>query len=454
MVTALLATPASASATPVSGDDAAIRAISTNDMDGARAAITSRKAANRVSAFGETLLARAVYTQNPEMVALLLGKGADPDQVDAYGATPLALACEMGNEAIIGLLLSAKADVRRSGPDGATPLAICARFAGPAAVRRILALGAAADSVDTRGQTPLMWAASAGKTETIGLLLDAGADLRRTSKAGFTPLLFAIKSGKTEPVRLLLEKGADVGQRGPENTSAFQLAIYQRNYAAAALLAERGAVDVNERDRHGLQPLHGASAAGDVELARLLLAIGANPNGLSGPSRIKWVTEANFGMPPPPVPPTPPLMVAAEKGHAPVMRLLAAAGAKPQFVAENGANVVHAAAKGGSVEALAYALDLAPDANIADAQGTTPLMTLLFAGADTELEPMLRLFARHGARADLADKQGQSARKIAAGGLTEVKNLFERVFATPLAAAPLQTPDVPHKVARLSQAKP
>ena len=58
------------------------------------------------------------------------------------------------------------------------------------------------------------------------------------------------------------------------------------------------------------------AAASSQDKLDVALAMGADANGLTGPSRVTWVTEANFGVPPPPVPPTPPLIAAAQ-AHGP-----------------------------------------------------------------------------------------------------------------------------------------
>lgn len=143
--------------------------------------------------------------------------------------------------------------------------------------------------------------------------------MNRVSKGGFTPLFFAIKSGVPGATQALLAAGANADYRGPENTSAAQLAVYQHNYGTAVLLVERGA-NLVERDRTGYQLLHGAAAGGDTTLIAALLQKCSNPNAPTGRSRIKWVTEANFGRPPPPVSPTLPLLLAAMNGHNPRWR--------------------------------------------------------------------------------------------------------------------------------------
>lgn len=402
-------------------------AIAADDVAGTTAALAGGADANAVLGYGESPLARAVETQDPALVAALLNHHAKPDTADTKGLSPLTLACERGNSAIVGQLLDARADVRKTAPDGTTPLAVCARFA-PSAALRMLAMEAKADSADARGQTPLMWAASSGSVEVMAALLKAGAQVNRVTAGGFTPLFFAIKSGVPEAARMLLDAGADASFRGPENTSALQLALYQKNWGAAALFAERGA-DFAEIDRNGYRPLHVAAAAGIAPLVSLLLAKGADANGLTGPSRIRWVTEANFGVPPLPVPPMPPLLIAAQNGQAEVMKLLVAAGAHRNFVAENGTNVALAAAHGRSAAALDYALSLAPDANVADGSGATPLHIVLGGGMQPELDAMLRVLASHGARTDIPDKRGTTAAKLAESGLTTVRTLYDHVFA-------------------------
>lgn len=425
---ALLAGCGMAQARVAQNDDGLARAIVANDLTAVQGALAERADPNQRLAFGATPLSWAVNVQNPAIVAALLAGGATVNSADQDGVTPLALACELGEPAIVAQLLDARADVRGVRADGTTPLATCARYGPADAVARMLAMGASPDSIDSRGQTPLMWAAAAGRTEAIALLLKAGANPNRVSKGGFTPLFFAIKSGVVAATQALLAAGADSHYRGPENSSAVQLALYQKNYGAAALLVPHG-VDVAERDRTGEQLLHGAAAGGDTELIRLLLAKGADPNGLTGPSRITWVTEANFGVPPPPVPPTPPLLIAASNGHKDAMALLLAAGADPRFVAADGTNVVLAAARGGSAATLDYALSLAPAVNVAGgAYGMTPLHWLIAGGVQPQLEAMLHILAAHGARTDIPNKFGATAAQMADSGLTEVKQIFRAVF--------------------------
>ena len=445
-VTILAALLATAGHAAPADDAALVRAIRANDVAAVEAALRHHADPNARGAFGASPLTLAVETQSPATVAALLAAHAMPNTADADGMTPLDLACEHGDPAIVAALLDAPADVRVALPDGTTPLAICARFGPADAVARMLVAGAMADAVDTRGQTPLMWAAAGGRVEAIALLLKAGADVDRVSQGGFTPLFFAIKSGAVAPVDALLAAGADAAYRGPEHTSALQLALYQRNYAAALRFVAHA--DLAERDRQGLTPLHVAAAAGDGPLIAALLTHGADANALTGASRITWVTEANFGIAPRPVPPTPPLFLAAAGGHAEAMARLLAAGADPHFVAADGTNLVLAAAHGTDAAALDLALQLAPDANVADRQGTTALHLLAGGAPFPDLAAMLLALAAHGARTDLKTTRGMTAAALAVDGRTEVKALFFAAFPHAATTVPLPAAGARAKIAR------
>jgi ankyrin repeat protein len=408
--------------------DALSRAISDDDAGALTAALAAGADSNAVLDYGESPLARAVETQDPALVEALLKAGAKPDHADALGVTPLLLACERGHGAIVAALLAAGADARLIGPDGVSPLAMCARFSEVEAVRVLLAKSADVEAADARGQTPLMWAASAGKLAAVQALVAAGAQVNRVTPGGFTPLFFALASGKAEAASALIAAGADAKHRGPENTSALQMALYQKNWDAAEELVRLGGGDVSELDREGRRPLHVAAAAGQGTLVAALLERDAEPDALSGPSKITWVTEANFGLPPPPVQPTTALMAAARAGQADVMWQLVRAGANEHFVDGAGVNLVLAAAQGRSAAALALALDLAGDANVADKDKTTALHRLAGGPYFAELPAMLRALATKGARADLADARGKTALQVLADGLATVQAAFHDVF--------------------------
>jgi ankyrin repeat protein len=272
-----------------------------------------------------------------------------------------------------------------------------------------------------------MWAAARGRIDNIRLLVARGAKVNAKSTKGFTPLFFSLKSHVPGAPVALLDLGADPDYVAPDGTTVVQLAMYQKDYEFAEQMIARGA-NPSAFDRNGNQLLHAAVLANQPQLVQLLLAKGADPNALTGVSTVKMRFEVNFKSGDYQVPSKPPLLLAAESGDATVMQLLVDGGAKPQFRMPDGTNVVLAAAASSKLEALRLALQLEPDPNTATKDGDTPLHILLGAGTGPELAPMMKLLAERGARTDLKNRSGQTARDLAKDAQTDAQLAYESAF--------------------------
>ncbi|MES2604866.1 MAG: ankyrin repeat domain-containing protein [Pseudomonadota bacterium] len=418
-------------------DELLMRAVRSGDHATAEKLVASTDV-NHLLPDGSTPLAWAVESQDVAMVQLLLKAGASPRVANSASVAPLLIACEYGDAAIIDMLLAAEADVNATRSDGITPLAICAGNAKAATVERLIAAGATIDQTDHAGQTPLMWAAAKGRIETIQLLLKHGADVNRITAKGFTPLFFAVKSGEPAAPVVVLEAGGNPDHVGPGNTSVVQLAMYQQDFAFAARMIERG-VDLTAFDRNGNQLLHAAILADQPALVRQLLAKGASADVMTGTSLVEWRFERNFKSSDYYVPPKTPLLLAAERGAASIMRMLADAGADTSLRAEDGTSIVLAAAASGTMAALEVALELEPDPNVTNKSGDTPLHLLLNSGGRTdgspaEYAPMMQLLAMKGARTDISNRRGRTAADLAIDAESDVKAIFLANFTTGMAA--------------------
>lgn len=112
-------------------------------------------------------------------------------------------------------------------------------------VKRLVSEGMAVDVTDWEKHTPLMWAAFNGHTAVVGYLLENGARLEAKDVSGRTALLYASSGPFEGTVELLLEAGAEVDVQGKAE---------------------------------GFTALMTAAAEGQLEVVRLLLIHGADPD--------------------------------------------------------------------------------------------------------------------------------------------------------------------------------
>ncbi len=131
------------------------------------------------------------------------------------------------------------------------------------------------------------------------LAKDPGA-ARRVSSDGFPALTLAAHFGQRAVVELLLDAGADLEAvaEHPMRVRALHSAVASRETAhilgVVTTLVARGA-DVNSRQEGGWAPLHEAASRDLLDVARLLLDNGADPNaaGMDGRTPLKLAPAAD-----------------------------------------------------------------------------------------------------------------------------------------------------------------
>jgi hypothetical protein len=226
---------------------------------------------------------------------VLLEHDARADVKNDRGETPLHVVSrgkyDSGEHGvgIARLLLRRGLDVHAQDIDHDTPLHSAA-FSGMLEVARVLLdHGANVNVENMRGRTPLHQVAQ-GKYDSqaygVGiarLLLERGADVNARMKDRFTPLHSAAFSGRLEVARVLLDHGANT--KAETQWSDTPLHIVSRGkydsqedgVAIVQLLLEHG-VDIHAQNTYLNHALHFAAFNGKLEIARLLLDLGANPN--------------------------------------------------------------------------------------------------------------------------------------------------------------------------------
>ena len=435
------------SATPFTAfaaENKLLAAVKTDDHASLKKLLAAHANVNAPLPDKSTVLAWAVDRQDEDSVKLLLAAGAKPDIADVSGATPLMLACEMGQPGIVTALVKAGANAKQARPDGISVIALCAGSSTPEVLALLTAKGANVNATDTQGQTPLMWAAVKGRTDNIDFLVKHGANVNAVEQKGFTPLFFALRSKVPAASMALLNAGADVKATLPaDGTSIAAAAIVEDNVAFAREVAARGP-DLAQRDHEGRQLIHVAAASGNAELVKIVLSKGADPNVLSMPPKApapvqvaanaaggdKKVRADGSAFPGPPPPPAmPPLIFAAKAGSAPAMKVLIEGGAKPDIKADDGTTLALAAARGGNLEALKYALTLDPDLTALGPGGKSIMHYAIANKEPVETIAMLQYLIDKGAKLDVADKRGDTpGDAINRGGVQEVRLFYMQVL--------------------------
>jgi uncharacterized protein len=149
------------------------------------------------------------------------------------------------------------------------------------AVKALVDEGAAVDTPIDYGEkssiTPLIKASWDGDLPIVEYLLSKGAAVNaRDTESKGTALLNAVTRGHTEIVKALLAAKADVSLRNMFDFNAFTTAVAAGNQEIASMLLAAGAKP--EEGSSGLTPLAFAVSSGNVEMMRFLVAHGANVN--------------------------------------------------------------------------------------------------------------------------------------------------------------------------------
>lgn len=202
--------------------------------------------------FGRTPLHWASEQGHCKIALELLKAGAWVDPCSQRKFTPIMLAAYHGHAEVVGLLLKF-----RAGESDRTPL-------------NRLPIG-----VDNWRRTALHCAAAGGHVQLVEVLLDSGFDRGQKDGAGLTPAEVSARkthSTSTATTRLLL----------PTSDGGGKLVYDYVNMAvqdvAMVTGLVKGGANLEWRDGTGDTPLHRAALFGHVVTSRILLQGGANPN--------------------------------------------------------------------------------------------------------------------------------------------------------------------------------
>ena len=391
------------------------------------------KAANR---YGVTPMALAALNGDAAMIRKLLDAGVDPNSASPSGETALMTAARTGKVDAAALLLDRGADVNaKDSVHWQTALMWAVLENHPDMVKLLLAHGAAINALTkvTRpkgeyvparpaaasgtgiirqralptpdgGMTPLLFAIRDGNAEMMRLLLDHGADIGQPSGNHTTPLLIALLNGQVGIATELLARGADPNAADDYHRAALFAAIDLRNF---------------NHEKYGDLPTDGRDP---MPLIQALLAKGADPNRRTDTVPVHGLMQfdgswVNFDG-------QTPFIRAALSGDIEVMRLLLEHGADPNIATAQGSTALMAASginwipaqtytrsEADYVEAVKLCLDRGADVNATNSLGMAPI----HGAANRGWESIIQILADHGARLDVKDNAGRTPMIFAQG---------------------------------------
>ncbi|CAF1287039.1 unnamed protein product [Rotaria magnacalcarata] len=320
---------------------------------------------------GNSGFLRAARAGNLEKVLEYLRSSIDINTSNANGLNALHLASKEGHVNIVQELLSRGANVNAATKKGNTALHIASLAGQEEVVKLLVQYNANINCQSQNGFSPLYMAAQENHIEVVKFLLANGANQSLATEDGFTPLAVSLQQGHDKVVAILLEndsKGSKV------RLPALHIAAKKNDTKAAALLLQgESQPDLNYKEggfvncttKSGFTPLHIAAHYGNLEVAQLLIARGADVNYAASQNItplhvaskwgkdniVKLLLEKGAQIDAKTKDGLTPLHCAARSGHDQVVDLLLESGAPFGAKTKNGLSALHMAAQGDHVDA-------------------------------------------------------------------------------------------------------
>ena len=150
------------------------------------------------------------------------------------------------------------------------------------ALKRLISAGASLESANAAGETPLLLAVKNNHLPAAAFLIDAGSNINAQAANKDSPWLLAGALGRTQMLRHMIPKGPDFSLRNRFGGNAL-IPACERAHVETVKLLLTTKIDVNHVNNLGWTCLLEIVILGDggarhVEVAKLVLAAGADPN--------------------------------------------------------------------------------------------------------------------------------------------------------------------------------
>jgi len=393
-VRSLVQKKADVNAPQIDGTTALHWAVQADDLELADFLIRSGAKVSIATVAGATPLQVAALNGSAALIGRLIAAGADPNTpLTRSGDTALMIASRTGKVDAVRVLLDRGAKVNAQETwGGTTALMWAVSEKHPDVAKLLIERGA-----DVNARSYYVPSASGrGFEGTTPVAQKPGKDFEEFASGWLTPLMFAARENGLESARLLVKAGADINAQSGDGKDALSLALFDGSYDVADFLIDSHA-NVNQKDAQRFTPLFWAVDRRNMETApnfpwmetrdplpliQKLLDAGADPNALinstprarmrEGSPRLVYATS---------------LMRAALAGDVELARLLLAHGADPHIISKDRETTLMAACGTGFIngyhrqrspadrlELVKLLIESGEDVNAADNYGITPLM--------------------------------------------------------------------------------
>lgn len=263
---------------------------------------------------GNTALLFAAWGGHLDLINFLLENGSSLSEQNHNGHSIFLSAANGGRVKIVEWLLTKGFSLSETNNNGDTALLLASYGGHLHLVERLLQLGAHLEDKNACGFTPLLSAANGGQLEMTKWLLDHGSSLDECDGDGYTSLILAACGGNIDLVEYLLTRGSNLNDRNNNGDSALLLAAYCSHRDLVDWLLHNGSC-LSEKNKTGMGVLISAANGGDCETVELLLQriAEAGPGCEDG---LEHTDEGGYT----------PLLLAAQRGHFDVVKMLLAYG--------------------------------------------------------------------------------------------------------------------------------
>lgn len=242
-------------------------------------AVECQRALNRQNNKGWSPLLMACRRGHTNVVQTLLDFNARVDVFDTEGRSGLHLAAENGFQEICGILLNAKAFINAKSRVGLTALHLAAtKGYTKLCLFLIQQHGAAVDALTLKKQTPLHLAAESGQLEICRLLMGLNANPDATDDKGQKPIHLAAQHNHADVIKLFLKQSPQLGTSfTKDGSTCAHLAAMQGSIAVLEELMKfdkQGVINARNRSTDATA-LQLAAEGGHAELVKTLLDAGA-----------------------------------------------------------------------------------------------------------------------------------------------------------------------------------